>query len=198
LQNLPKLEHTKQSQLAEKDFIHSNNFTSIDNSIHVSGIRNQITSIKRKEFIVMNNNNDLKELVNEDKQHIINFLKHHNIKVKNNEVSLLFSDGEVDEATIDQQAFINLWELQYEPSLVKVEFTIESLNERSSNVQEVMESLINQLTTRGWHVDPYDSPNQSKTIEDNYNCFQKINIEKKSIESDETKIVLFAAIGYFN
>jgi hypothetical protein len=79
-----------------------------------------------------------------------------------------------------------------------IEFIIESSNESISNVQEDMESLINQLTTRGWHDNHRDNLYNLITNGNNYNCFQQINIEKKSIESDESKVILIGAIEYFN
>ena len=141
---------------------------------------------------------ELMEVVNQQKTFIINFLKNLNLKVKNNEVSLLFSDGEVDEATINKQSFTNLWELNYEPSLVRLHFFIEGSNESNLDLHRTMEFLLNKLISSGWHDNLYDSPNQSQIIEDNCYCFQSINIESKTIESDEIKIVLIGAIGYFN
>jgi hypothetical protein len=58
---------------------------------------------------------------------------------------------------------------------VKIYFILGS----NMDLHRSMECLINQLTTRGWHVDPYDYPNQSKTIEENYNCFQLILFTNK-------------------
>ena len=138
---------------------------------------------------------DLVELVEIDKQHIIQYLQYHNLKVKDNKVTMLFSDGEVDESTIDQQIFVNLSELEYEVSIVKAEFIIQELREAHSNIKELMESLINQITTRGWHDNPYDSLGNSKAIEDDYNCFQSIKIEH---QQNGAKIVLVSAIGCFN
>jgi hypothetical protein len=78
-----KLEHTKQSTLAEKEFKLSNNFTSKDNSIHVSGIRNVITLINRKGHSMENQEqNDLIVVVEQQKTFIINYLKHLNLKIK--------------------------------------------------------------------------------------------------------------------
>lgn len=136
---------------------------------------------------------ELVEVVDQQKTFIINHLKHLNLKI--NEVSLLFSDGEVDEATINQQVFTNLWELQYEPSLVRIEFAIQSLDESKLDLHRSMEFLLNKIISSGWHDNPYDSPNQSKTIEDNYNCFQLINIERQGVD---IKVILISALGYFS
>ncbi|MBT8385920.1 MAG: hypothetical protein KJO12_00785 [Ignavibacteria bacterium] len=51
----------------------------------------------------MNNKNDLVELVNEYCEQVIRFINGHNLKVKDNKIVMLFSDGEVDESTIEQQ-----------------------------------------------------------------------------------------------
>lgn len=45
---------------------------------------------------------DLRELVESDKQQIINLLDEHGLEVANNKVVMLFSDGEVDERKLDQ------------------------------------------------------------------------------------------------
>jgi hypothetical protein len=111
---------------------------------------------------------------------------------------MLFSDGDVDENRIDQLSFTNLWELQYEPSLVRVEFIIESPKELHSNITGILEILLNKVATRGWHANSYDSLDNSKAIEDEYNCFQSIQIDSKSVESVKSKVTLIGAIGYFN
>lgn len=144
------------------------------------------------------NNNDLKELVVQDKNHIINFLLAHNLKVKNNQVTLLFSDGEVDGSTIDKQSFVDLWKLQYEPSLVKVEFIIEKPKELNSNITGILRQLLIRICSRRWPVDSYEPLDYSKSIEDEYNCYQKIEIDSKSVESVKSKVTLIGAIGYFN
>lgn len=138
--------------------------------------------------------NELMQVVDQQKNFIINYLKHLNLKIKS-EVSLLFSDGEVDEVSINQQTFTNLWELQYEPSLVKAEFIIESLNESNLDLHRLMEFLLIQLLSTEQHEPPYDLPNQSTTLEDNYNCFQSIQISK---QKNGLKIILTSGIGYFN
>ncbi len=138
---------------------------------------------------------DLIYLVDQDKIHIEKFLQYHNLKVKDNKVTILFSDGEVDKTTIHQQSFVNLWELQYEPSLVKVEFIIQELREAHGNIKDLLESLLNKTTTRGWHDNPYDSLGNSKAIEDDYNCFQSIKIDSQGFDC---KVILIGAIGCFN
>lgn len=138
---------------------------------------------------------DLMEVVNQQKAFIINHLNQLNLKIKNNQVSLLFSDGDVNEATINKQSFTNLWELQYEPSLVKAEFIIESLNESNLDLHRTMEFLLNKIISIESLDNPYDYPNQSQTIEGNYNCFESINIERQGVDC---KVVLVGAIGYFN
>ena len=102
---------------------------------------------------------------------------------------------------VDQQVFTNLWELKYEPSLVRIDLTIESSNESNLDLHRSMEFLLNKIISIEWHDNPYDSPNQSETIiKNNYNYFQSIQfeIEKKTIESDESKGKLISAIGYFS
>jgi len=125
------------------------------------------------------NNNDLVELVKEDKQHIINFLQAHNFKVKNNQVTLLFSDGEVDESKLDQLEFQNLWELEYEPSLVRVEFIIESPKELHSNIPGMLELLIDKITTRRWPVIPFDPIEYTKELDNCCPHFKSINFDKQ-------------------
>jgi hypothetical protein len=137
---------------------------------------------------------ELMEVVDQDKQHIINYLLTFNLKVKNNEVSLLFSDGEVDESTMDQQSFVNLWKLQYEPSLVRVEFIIQRARELNSNIKDLLESLLNKIVNKGHTNNSYDSLGNSKVVDD-YNCYKSIQIERQGVD---VKVVLFGAIGYFN
>jgi hypothetical protein len=136
---------------------------------------------------------ELQELVQHDCKQAINFLESHNLKLKG-EISLLFSDGEVDGSTINQQSFINLWELQYEPSLIKVEFIIERPKELNSNIKVLMESLLNKIVNKGWPDNHRDSLGNSKVVDD-YNCYKSIQIEKLGVD---VKVVLFGAIGYFS
>jgi len=141
------------------------------------------------------NNNDLKELIAQDQIHIINFLLAHNLKVKNNQVTLLFSDGDVDETKLDQLSFVNLWELQYEPSLVRAEFIVEGEFKIDRKLRKTLRQLNINITTRSWPVNPQTPLDYSKTIGDEYNQFQSITIAQKK---DELKINLIGAIGYFS
>ena len=138
---------------------------------------------------------ELMELVESDKHHIIQFLLAHNIKVKNNQVTLLFNDGDVDETKLDQLEFKNLWELQYEPSLVRIEFIIEGKFEIDNKLHKTLRQLIINVTTRNWPANHQAPLDYSKTIEDNYNCYQSIKIVELR---DVLKIILNGAIGYFN
>lgn len=134
-------------------------------------------------------NQDLIELVEEDINHTIQFLKSHNLKVKGNKVTMLFSDGEVDETKLDQLSFTNLWELEYEPSLVKVEFIIEKLKELNSIIIGTLEILLDKIVGRTWHVDPNNTLDTSTTCPH----FKSINIDK---QNGDYKIKLIGAICY--
>lgn len=53
-----------------------------------------------------------------DKIHVVKFLKAHNLKVKDNRISMLFSDS------VENPVYKNLWDLEFEPVLVKIEFEL--------------------------------------------------------------------------
>jgi len=128
---------------------------------------------------------DLMELVESDKHQIVQFLLAHNIRVKN-KISMLFSDGDIDESKLDQLEFRNLWELEYEPSLVKVEFIIEGKFEIDNKLHKTLRQLNINITTRNWPVKSHAPLDYSKTIEDEYNCYQSIQIVD---QKDELKII---------
>jgi hypothetical protein len=138
---------------------------------------------------------ELIDLVKQDCEQVIKFLSAYNLKVKHNKVEMLFSDGEVDESNLNNIHFTNLWELQYEPSLVKVGFIIERQKELNSDIKELLESLLYKITTRGWRDNHRESPCNSKAIEDDYNCFQSIKIDRQGFDC---RVILIGAIGYFN
>jgi hypothetical protein len=131
---------------------------------------------------------DLMRLVESDKNHIVQFLLAHNIQVRN-KITMLFSDGDVDENRIDQLSFTNLWELQYEPSLIKVEFVIERPKESHSNITGILENLLNKIVDR-------DSPlNSGNTIDSSNTCphFKSIKIDE---QQNGISIVMVGAICY--
>ena len=132
---------------------------------------------------------ELQELVQHDCKQAINFLESHSLKVKDNKVEILFSDGEVDESKLDQQKFVNLWELQYEPSLIKVEFVIERPKEKHSNIRDLMESLLNKIVNQEFPVNPDESLDTSNIC----SHFKSIKINKISTG---LKIILIGAICY--
>jgi len=76
-----------------------------------------------------------------------------------------------------------------------VELVIERPNEAHSNNKDLLESLINKITTRRWLDCPYDSLNNSKAIKDYYNCIQSIKIDRQGFDC---KVILIGAIGYLN
>jgi len=73
-----------------------------------------------------------------------------------------------------------------------VDLVIEKLRETHSNIKDLLESLINKITTREWHENPYDSLGNSQAIEDDYNCFQSIKIDVQGVEC---KVILIGATG---
>jgi len=76
---------------------------------------------------------------------------------------MLFSDGEVDEANLNNIHFTNLWQLQYEPSLVKVEFIIERPNESHMDITGTLELLLDKIVGRNLHVDLNNTLDTSTT-----------------------------------
>jgi hypothetical protein len=133
---------------------------------------------------------ELMDLVEQDCRQVIKFLQANNLKVKN-KVEMLFSDGEVDESTIEQQTFVNLWELQYEPSLVKVKFFIERLKEKHRDITGTLELLLDKIVERAWPVDP------NKILDTSTICphFKSIKIDRQGVDC---KVILIGAICYCN
>jgi hypothetical protein len=64
---------------------------------------------------------DLRDINEGDRQHIIAFLMTFNLKVKGNQVSILFSEN------LEKPEFKDLWESESEPEVVKVEFIISNI-----------------------------------------------------------------------
>jgi hypothetical protein len=136
---------------------------------------------------------DLMQLVESDKRNCLAFLKANNIKVKN-KITMLFSDGDVDENRIDenridQLSFTNLWELQYEPSLIKVEFVIDSPKELKSNIKGIQEILLDKIVERSYHVDPDESLDTLNTCPH----FKSIKIDE---QQKGINVVMVGAICY--
>ena len=127
-------------------------------------------------------------VVKGDKQNVINFLQAHNLVVKN-KITMLFNDGDVDEGKMDQLSFTKLWELQYEPSLVRVEFIIERPKEEHSDITGVLENLLDKIVDRGFPVDRGESLATSTTCPH----FKSIKINSKP---DGLNIILIGAICY--
>ena len=95
---------------------------------------------------------------------------------------------------LDQLEFKNLWELEYEPSLVKAEFIVEGEFKIDRKLRKTFRQLLINITTRSWPDNPQAYLDYSKTIEDEYNCYQSIQIVD---QKDEFKIILIGAVGYF-
>ena len=131
---------------------------------------------------------DLIQLVESDKKNCLAFLKANNIKVKN-KISMLFSDGDVDESKLDQLSFTNLWELQYEPTLVRVEFVIERPKEEHRDITGTLEILLDKIVERSWHVETGESLDTSTICPH----FKLIKFDK---QENGLKIILIGAICY--
>jgi hypothetical protein len=102
---------------------------------------------------------------------------------------MLFSDGDVDENRIDQLSFTNLWQLQYEPSLIKVEFMVDDVLEKHRNITRTLEILLKKIVDGKLPVNPDES------LDTSTNCphFKSIKINK---QSNGINIVLVGAICY--
>jgi hypothetical protein len=175
------LVHSKQRIKVATDFNHSNSNQFLIEPIVISNqIRRYIMSGQEKL--------DLMQLVESDKKNCLAFLKANNIRL-NNKISMLFSDGDVDESKMDQLSFTNLWELQLEPSLVKVEFVIKRPKEEHSNITETLEILLDKIVERAWHVFPGESLDTSTTCPH----FKSIKIDN---HSNGINIVMVGAICY--
>jgi hypothetical protein len=131
---------------------------------------------------------DLMQLVESDKNHIVQFLLAHNIKVKN-KITMLFSDGDVDENRMDQLSFTNLWELQYEPILVRVEFILESPKKEHSNFPGILQVLLDKIVDRDFPVNPNNTLDTSNTCPH----FKSIKIDQ---QQNGINIVMMGAICY--
>ncbi len=132
---------------------------------------------------------ELRELVESDKKSVIKFLEAHGLKVANNQIELLFSDGEVDESKLDQLSFMNLWELEFEPSLLRVEFTIERSKELHSNITGILKNLLYKITNRTELEFPGSNLETSSTCPH----FQLIKIDK---QQGNLIVQLYGAICY--
>jgi hypothetical protein len=99
------------------------------------------------------------------------------------------SIGDVDENRIDQLSFTNLWELQYEPSLIKVEFVIDSPKELKSNIKGIQEILLDKIVERSYHVDPDESLDTLNTCPH----FKSIKIDE---QQKGINVVMVGAICY--
>ena len=124
---------------------------------------------------------ELKELIATDKVYVINFLKAYNLKVKDNKVSMLFSDS------VDNPIYKNLWDLEFEPVLVKVEFELLNLPENQGELQGKLKILINKISERDFPENPDNTYEYLTPIEIN-NC--------QSIEIKNNKIKLIGSIDY--
>ena len=129
---------------------------------------------------------DLMELVESDKHHIVQFLSAHNIRVKGGEVNLFYSEGE-------GEPYLNLWELEVEPHLVRAEFFIERLLEVHRDITGIFDLLIDKITTRGWPDNPYEPLDYSKAIENVCPHIKKIDITK---QPNGINIILIGGICY--
>ena len=127
-----------------------------------------------------NEKQDLKELVAQDKIHVINFLKAHNLKVKDSKVSMLFSD------TVENPVYKNLWLLNFEPALVKVEFELLNLPVLQGILQGILKILINKIVNRDLPITSDIAYEFLQQTQDNY---------YEQIEIKNNKITL---IGYIN
>jgi hypothetical protein len=129
---------------------------------------------------------DLMELVESDKYHIIQFLLAHNIRVKEGEINLLYSEGE-------GEPYLNLWELQVEPHLVTANFMIERPQDLNSNITGILENLIDKITTRGWPDNPYDPVAYTQQLDNVCPHFKSIKIDE---QPNGINIILIGGICY--
>jgi hypothetical protein len=99
---------------------------------------------------------ELKTLVSIDKQHVINFLKACNIKVKYNKVRMVFSDRV-------EKPFKELWELKLEPQVVKVEFTIHNTEQsQKEKLQSILQILIYKICNSDFQGNPNNILNRAR------------------------------------
>lgn len=112
---------------------------------------------------------DLMELVESDKHHIIQFLLAQNLKVKEGEVSLHYSEGE-------GEPYLNLWEVE-EPHLVRAEFVIERPKEVDRSVSKTLDLLIDKITTRGWPDHAYHPVAYTQQLENTCTHLRRIKIQ---------------------
>jgi len=125
---------------------------------------------------------DLMELVEFDKLHIVQFLLAHNIRVKGGEVNLFYSEGE-------GEPYLNLWELQVEPHLVRAEFVIERIKEEHWDITGVLEILLDKIVDRDFPVEPDKSLGTSTTCPH----FKSIKIDE---QPNGINIILIGGICY--
>lgn len=123
-----------------------------------------------------------KELIAQDKVHVINFLRAYNLKVKGNRISMLFSDS------FENPVYKNLWNLEFEPALVKVEFEILNLPNKRGEPQEILQILLNKIVERDFPENPDNISEYLRQTQNNY-CQQ-------SIEIKNNKIKLIGSIDY--
>ena len=125
----------------------------------------------------MNNSEkqEIKELIAQDKIHVINFLKAHNLKVKDNMVVMLFSEN------VEEPAFKNLWDLEFEPAMVKVEFEILNLPDKQGELLETLQILINKIAERDFPENPDNISEYLRQTQNNY-CQQSIKIKNNKIK----------------
>ncbi len=142
---------------------------------------------------------DLVELVEIDKQHIIQFLRHHNLVVKHNIVELLYSVGSIDSIESNlksileyKKKFNNLWELEeWEPHIVWFSFTLQDTKKSNVELNGIMKILLNKITTREGLQLPTTNLGNSNDTPTTCPHFQSINIVPKQNEFD---IILIGAI----
>ncbi len=132
---------------------------------------------------------DLRKLVESDKKSVVKILKSLGLEVFDNKVVMHFSDGEIDESKFAQLDFMNLWELEFEPSLVKVEFTIERSKELHSNITGILENLLYKITNRT----ELDSPGSNLDTSSICPHFQQIKTIK---QQGNLKVKMYGAICY--
>ncbi len=131
-------------------------------------------------------NKDLRELVEGDKQHIINFLKAFDLNTKGNQISILFSED------LEKPDYLQLWQIDGEPGVVKVEFSISNIKSKlPKKLRGILDLLFNKIVRR-------DFPDTTGTPYEIRNDIIDSCTHYNSIKIKNTKITLVGAICYCN
>lgn len=131
-------------------------------------------------------NQDLRDLIEGDRLNIINFLKAFNLKVKGNQITILFSEN------LEKPRYKQLWEVDGEPSVVKVEFTLNNIKSKTPReLRQILQLLIDKIVRR-------DFPNTTGTSYEIHNDIIDSCTHYYSIKIKNNKVILVGAICYCN